>query len=281
MTTAERRSDAPADLGDGMKIRLLRVGPSAASEWLKRNSERNRRVVRSRVRQYAADMRSGNWKLSDQPVSFDREGRLVNGQHRLEACILAGCEFPTLVLHGLPDESMITLDGGKKRTTDDNLAMAGQEWPRGCGGTVRRIFMGMKTFAGRAYTDQEVSEFMGAHGPAVAFAHRVLPKGKIACAPVRAAVCRAKIGGADARRLEDFGRVLSTGLMIPGDEAAVLLRNNILEGDRGSGSARSALYALAESALKAFLAGSVPKKLTPATCELFPIPGEGSWDEEA
>lgn len=267
-------------LGEDLKIRLLEITPTIADEWLRKNCENNRPVGRARVRQYAADMRRQRWQLSDQCITFDLEGRLVNGQHRLHACVLAGQPFLSLVLHGLPDAAMLTLDGGKKRTTDDNATITGQGWPRGCGATVRRILMGTKSYAGRSYTDQEVAEFMDAYAPSVAFAHQALPKGKTATAVTRAVLSRAHIAKSDSRRLGEFARVLTTGMMVPGDEAAVLLRNHMLETDSGGGSQRQKLYALTESALKAFLAGTAIKKLTAATVETFPIPGEGEWDAE-
>lgn len=271
------------EVGLGVKVRLMAVEPRAAEEWLKKNCENNRRVVWSRVKQYAADMRAGKWRLSDQAVSFNAEGRLVNGQHRLLACIEAGCEFVTLVVFGLPADSMFTLDGGKKRTTDDNAGITGMEWPRGAGATVRRLFMGAERRFGRSYTDQEVAEFLDdkVKLAAVRFAHARLPRGRVCSAPVRAVVARAYLcKGVDRVRLDGFANVLMTGLMEKGDEAAVMLRNLIYEGDVGAGASRSALYGQAEAALKAFLAGSKPAKLSPAREELFPIPGEGYWDEE-
>lgn len=271
-----------AEVGLGVKVRLMTVEPAQAEEWLRKNCENNRRVVRSRVKQYAADMRAGRWRLSDQAVSFNAESRLVNGQHRLHACVESGEPFLTLVVWNLPGESMMALDGGKKRTTDDNMTVSGREWPRGAGATVRRLFTGLKHSVSRPYSDQEVDEFLAECSEAVRFAHAVLPRGKCASAAIRAVVARARIalGERAETRLRNFASVLLTGLMKEGDEAGVLLRNYVLEdANAGGGTGRKNLYAMAESALAAFLKEQAPKKLSPATSELFPLENEGYWNE--
>lgn len=267
-------------LGEGLTIRLMEVEPRAAEEWLTRNREENRAVRRSRVKRYARDMAAGRWAVNDQPVSFDSEGRLVNGQHRLLACLEANASFRTLVLHGLPAESMLALDGAAARSTDDNFKVAGVSAPRGAGATVRRLFAGHERhFSSTSYPDALIAEFLEAHGPAVRFAHKVLPKGRHSRAPVRAVVVRAAIRRAPPETLEAFARVLESGLMGKGEGAAVLLRNHLLASEGASGFARGKAYALAERALACFLAGETPKKLLPADEELFPIPGEGSWNQ--
>jgi hypothetical protein len=283
-TNAPEQVGPAADLGRGLKARLVLVTPAVAEDWLKKNRENNRNVGRSRVRQYAADMKAGRWRLGDQAVSFDAEGRLVNGQHRLHACVLSGCAFWTVALWGLDADSFLVIDSGKKRSTDDAMKIGDVDAPSGCGATVRRVFLSHRTYAGRAFTDLEVAGFLSRHGASVAFAHRHLPRGKVCNASTRAAVCRAHAAGKSSRRLEDFCRVLSTGLMVPGDEAAVFLRNHVLEeAQQGAGRQRSKLYAVVEAALAAFLKGEAVKKLpAPAKAELLPLPDEGYWlDEEA
>ncbi len=269
-----------ARLGYGLSIRLMTITPDVASQWLTKNHKLNRRAAPSRVRQYTADMGAKRWELSDQTITFDTNGELINGQKRLRACVDSGEPFPSLVLYGLPTKSMLVLDGAQRRTTDDNIRMDGREWPKGCGSTVRRAMLGARKFSGRAVTDAEVVEFMEAYGEAVSFAHRVLAKGKTATASTRAPLVRAHIGKADQRGLESFARVLTTGLMLPGEEQAVLLRNRILEADHSGGGSRADLYLATESAISAFLAGQRLTKILPNTKELYPIPGESKWFSE-
>jgi len=259
-------------------VRIQTITPAIARKWLDKNRDNNRNVVQSRVKQYAADMIAGRWELSDQAISFDEDDELVNGQHRLEAIILANKPIVSLVMFNLPTKAMLVLDSGKKRNTDEAFQVAGRDYPRQCGSTVRRVFMGMRTYAGRAFTDQEVDEFMAKHVDAVQFAHRILQKGKFASASIRAVIVRAYLKQKSVVRLEKFGEVLTTGMMVPGDEAAIHLRNFVMEiASSKDGKGRKHLYAMTQAAVGAFLKEEKIKKLIPAAEELFPIAGECEW----
>lgn len=65
------------------------VTPELAREYLKKNT-RNRALVKSSVARYARDIAAGNWDYENpQPISFAPNGRLIDGQTRLEAIVLA------------------------------------------------------------------------------------------------------------------------------------------------------------------------------------------------
>jgi hypothetical protein len=253
-------------------VEIMNVTPQMAENWLEQNSDRNRKLREAKVAQYVADILAGRWRLSDQAISFDINEALVNGQHRLHAVVRADKPILSLVMKNLPTEAMLVLDGGMKRSTDDNFGMYGCEYPKNCGSTVRRVFLGVRSYAGRAFTDQEVHEFMKQSADAVRFAHRVLPNGKFGSASLRAPVVRAYIKRAARTRLEHFGEVLLTGMMVPGDEAAIHLRNFVMElASSSNGRDRASLYGKTESALAAFLREEPIRRLLPTKDELFPI----------
>lgn len=266
------------------RVSIMTVTPQQAENWLERNHPRNRKLREHKVRQYAADMEAGRWLLSTQVIAFNTKDELVNGQHTLHAILRSEASIRCVVLWGMPDPSMLTIDNGMKRSTDDQFSMSGRDYVRGAGATVRRLMIGGRTFQGRAISDLEVDEFMSKYAAAVAFAHKAVPAGRFAQAPVRAVVARAKIGRHPGEKLERFGEVLNTGIMAAGEDAAVLLRNFILGmkgGAAGSGTQRSKLYDMAESALAAFLKGQRVKRIDPAIEELFPVPGDKVWLAEA
>lgn len=255
-------------------VAITDVTPEMAEAWLGKNHDRNRKLRKGKVSEYEADMRAGRWVLSDQAITFNTKGKLINGQHRLQALIRCGKTARFLVLYNCPDRSLLVIDGGMKRSTNDRFGMAGKEYPAGCGATVRRIFMGMNSFAGGSISDWQVDEFMAEHGRAVANVHRITGKHKVTYASVRAVLTLARIRGTSEERLDRFCDVLNTGLMRTGESAAVLLRNFLLKSKSaasGSGTARQELYALTQAALKAFLAGMTIKKLEPAKEDLFQL----------
>jgi hypothetical protein len=59
---------------------------------------------------FARDIRAGNWMMNAQPICFARDGRLLNGQHRLSAVLQAGEAIEVPVMRGLPEEAYATYD---------------------------------------------------------------------------------------------------------------------------------------------------------------------------
>lgn len=99
------------------------VTPGMAENWLTLNTH-NRTVYPSKVTAYARDMKGGSWKLTHQGIAFDRNGILIDGQHRLLACIMANVPFESKVTYGLEPEAQEVIDGGKIRGVSDQLKLA-------------------------------------------------------------------------------------------------------------------------------------------------------------
>lgn len=85
------------------------VTPAMAKRYLTHNT-RNRKIVAAHVDAIARDIRAGNWMMNAQPICFARDGRLLNGQHRLSAVIQAGESIEVPVMRGLPEEAYATYD---------------------------------------------------------------------------------------------------------------------------------------------------------------------------
>lgn len=103
---------------------ILRVSPSIAAKWLERNTE-NRPLSRVWIADLAGAMERGEWMENGESIKFSAEGRLLDGQHRLHAVIKSGKTIHCRVEYGLPTETFITLDRGKKRNLGDALGMQG------------------------------------------------------------------------------------------------------------------------------------------------------------
>lgn len=70
-----------------MAERVL-MTPARARALLSRADPDNRPLSLPRALDYAADMRRGTWREGARPIEL-AAGRLVNGQHRLVAVLLA------------------------------------------------------------------------------------------------------------------------------------------------------------------------------------------------
>ena len=102
------------------------VTPQIALDWLCRNRG-NRKVTLATLQKYAKNMLSGRWKRTGQGIVFDRNGKLLEGQHRLLACLFSGASFTTFVVTDASDEANIFayIDNGKIRSASDALYTSG------------------------------------------------------------------------------------------------------------------------------------------------------------
>lgn len=100
------------------------ITPDDAKRLLENNTL-NRNISDRTVSALARDMKSGNWVFNGESIKISKTGRLLDGQHRLSACVRANVPFETLVIEGLPESAMDTVDAGRKRTAGDVLRMHG------------------------------------------------------------------------------------------------------------------------------------------------------------
>lgn len=94
------------------------VTPESAKRYLERNTE-NRRLRNWWVNSLAGCMRRGEWITTNQGVSFDTTGKLIDGQHKLEAVILADMPVTMAVFRNLDPSAFKVLDIGVKRNYSD------------------------------------------------------------------------------------------------------------------------------------------------------------------
>ncbi len=110
-----------------MYSKVMTITPSEAALWLDTKNSRNRPVSQSVVDRYAQEMKAGRWALNGQPVIFSKDGaQLLNGQHRLKACVAANKSFETLVVYGIENAAFDTIDDGNQRSLADVLAIKGE-----------------------------------------------------------------------------------------------------------------------------------------------------------
>jgi hypothetical protein len=90
----------------------------------------NRKIRDPHVVRLAKEMLAGEWIETDQGIGISVENKLINGQHRLEALILAAETNPnititSLVVWNLPIKAKLAIDIGAVRRTGDFMAFEG------------------------------------------------------------------------------------------------------------------------------------------------------------
>lgn len=101
-----------------------KITPNKAKALLVHNTS-NRRLNERLVNEYARLMGENLWELNGETIKVAEDGTLIDGQHRLEACVKAGVPFETYVVYSLDKTTFDTVDVGRKRTHGDMLSVNG------------------------------------------------------------------------------------------------------------------------------------------------------------
>ncbi len=268
------------------EVSIMKISPSQAERWLENNDERNRFMRQRRVQKYTQDMKEGNWPLANQVIVFDSKGKLINGQHTLAAVLESGKTIDCIVLLNAPEKAKMVMDTSAQRTTGEHLRMNGLDFVAQADVTAKRLLLSHEFAYVRPVSDFEVVDIMKRHYALIEWAHHHFMSGgntrgagtvyvSIKNSSFRAIACRAALCGESKPRIEQFAEVLKTGLMDRGDEAAIKLRNYMLNpinvGCNSGVIERKHFYLLIESALRNFLDKEAPKSLRPVTKEIFPL----------
>lgn len=96
------------------------VTPDIAKQWLKQNTN-NRKIKEAVVDAYAKDMLNGKWTINNDSITFDKNGILTNGQHRLMAVIKSSTCQCMSVMYGV--EHNVNMDRPATRSVSDNLTI--------------------------------------------------------------------------------------------------------------------------------------------------------------
>ena len=260
---------------------VLDVTPSMAARWLEGNTH-NRPINQGHVERLACEMKSGRWRLTHQGLAFSSSGRLLDGQHRLWAIVMADVPVKTRVFFNEPAENIECYDGGLARNNADRMSLSqrfGREIDHKHLATLRAMVRGLKQASFRLSYGQE-AELLAKHIDAISFAMKYLAMTErargVATAVTRAVIARAWYS-IEADRLIHFCTVLKTGLASgPQDEPIIMLRDYLVQNEKARNLAAviRECYGKTERALKAHLRGENLSKLYSVVAEFFPLPEE-------
>lgn len=108
-----------------MKATSVIITPDQAKKLLQSNS-RNRPLRKKYVQLLAKEIKHGRWVLNGFPIITSGK-LLIDGQHRLAACVVADRSFPTMLITDADANIFPTIDVGKKRSAADTLSVVGRK----------------------------------------------------------------------------------------------------------------------------------------------------------
>lgn len=120
-----------------MKAEIITLTPELAKELLK-NNVGNRKLTNYK-NHYSMLMASGLWKENGEPIIVDSNGFVKDGQHRLNACIIANHSFKVPLITGVDPDVMDTIDTGKNRSLSDVLELNGFSHSNELGSVIKTV----------------------------------------------------------------------------------------------------------------------------------------------
>ena len=167
-----------------LEVEIVIVTPEKAREWLALN-QGNRNKRRRVIDAYARDLAHGYWLVTGESIKFDWNGRLIDGQHRLEATIAANVPLETLVVWNLDPAVQKVLDMNARRSGANALRFAGVQVQQKDIASVARVHTAwtagsltnaLSSMAGTILTNSELIAWYESNpdvDQAVAFARRI------------------------------------------------------------------------------------------------------------
>lgn len=240
---------------------LIIITPEEAKKFLKVNGVQ-RKLLRSRVDLYRKDMEKGLFKEElEDPIRFDSEGYLRDGQHRLTALIESKTPQRMRVIYGVPKESIDFIDV-PNRTLADYLKINGYKYSNQLQGAIRLLALyesgkfpqnlDLIKLYGSVHQGKEILE----RNMGLINSVEVGSKVKI-LGPSLAAFFHYIFSKGDKEAADLFFEKLSTGEMLEEDSPIFVLRKKLLDAklDKNKKYPRKTIMAFVIKAWNAFIKG--------------------------
>jgi hypothetical protein len=147
---------APSD-----SARVYTITPALAEHIIKTRNGANRKPNTAKIDEYIHAMETKRWPVTGSTIVFSKSGYLLDGQHRLLACIRAEVPLTTFVAFNIPDSAFAMIDIGRKRSNVDAFQIARIPNPNIAASAVRWIMIHEDDplNRGRTWTNEELFKY--------------------------------------------------------------------------------------------------------------------------
>ena len=97
------------------------ITPQIAQYILIHHNKDNRKITNSQVNKIAKSKRTDGWLKDGQPLTFNKEGNITEGQHRLHAIISEDVTVPIIVVLGVDLDCFTNVAPPKPRKPEDEI----------------------------------------------------------------------------------------------------------------------------------------------------------------
>lgn len=252
---------------------VVEVLPADAQAMLDNLYPRQRPVTDGHVSRLAEDIRTGEFRLSPDPIVLLADGRLANGQHRLRACVETGIPITVVISRGWEESVYDIMDAGMRRKL---LHRVEQSWlkAKNAIAAIRGALNGPSPRNGGVVTEQAVVR------AAIAWEAQVrelvaMPYANKLRGPILSVALRALLRGENGSHIARFIAVVGSGVG-SGEQESAAVRLFVHTSDSkvkamGGLTGTTDLYRRTQSALRAFLDVRPLSKLYACSDDLWPL----------
>lgn len=233
----------------------------------------NRPQSSSFIMQCRDVMLEGGWKINGQRILVDRDGNLLNGQHRLQAFLEACAVRPGFTLrmeigHGYDRDVFDTIDCGRSRNAGDILGIRGYTNTKKLAATAALILAWRSVESGSKRRDMTTSGIPRAHILAFVDANPSIHVSVSCTAPVPKGfpcACLAALhflsSEIDPAKADSFIQDVRLGANLRETDPALLFRNRIIARRASSQSERRDFLQVGLRAFEAYRTGQAMFRL--------------------
>jgi len=123
-----------------LRTEVITITPALAKAWLEKNLPTNRRLSNHSVDRLVHEMEKGYWKITGDSIKFNTSGHLIDGQHRLRACIKANITIQSMVVWGVRDDAFDAIDRNQVRSNAQILSIRGEKNANSLASALRYLY---------------------------------------------------------------------------------------------------------------------------------------------
>jgi hypothetical protein len=222
-----------------IKTQIETVTPAMCTKWLNKNIN-NRPLNQRHVNILTRTMIQDDWELNGESLKFDIYGNILDGQHRMWACIESNKDFKTMVVYNLPRGTFDTIDTGRVRGGHDVLAMNGEVNTVLLCGVLKHVgrYFSEQMLSTGKITNKELEELLELH-PTVREIVTLLSRGAYRvkwCAPSIIGTCWYIASQKNKKQANDFFTGLIFGANLTEKSPILTLRNKFINAHNTKGS---------------------------------------------
>jgi hypothetical protein len=134
------------------------LSPEAAGLLLAKHNTRNRGVKRHQREFLKRQIEREQFAYNGETIVIGDDGQVMNGQHRLIACVAAGVPIEVLMVFGVPAKHFVTIDQGARRNAADVLTIEGHKSCTCLAGCLRQIDNYFNDCLGRSHAKGSIGD---------------------------------------------------------------------------------------------------------------------------